>query len=277
MISLQTLATAAVALALGGSAAVAQSFAYTPGTQQYRLDQTVATTQTVQGMAQSAESNSTQFLSVALVPQGAALGVTFQLDSMMVRPPAEASALQAQATAQAEAAAKMLKGRKVVGTVSPLGKIDALADVDSSAPGAQQLANGFRAFLVPFPSGNVRNGMTWTDTVTSAFKNMGGVDGTSTSIVTYTVTGDTTVHGQKAWQVRQQGTVTMSGMGAAQGTDVAMSGSGTIAGLALVGTNGVYLGGTMEQTQALTVEIPAANMSIPVTNKVTTTVSHMGH
>jgi hypothetical protein len=271
-----SLAAAAVALAAGSTVAAAQSFAYKPGTQRYRLDQTVETTQTVQGMTQNAESRTAQFFSLDLAAQGDGLGVTYVIDSVAVIPPADASPMQAQATAQAEAAAKTLKGRKIVGTVSPLGRVSRLADADSTAAGGEQLAAGFRAFLVAFPTAAVKTGMTWTDTVTNNFRNMGGIDGTTTTVITYTVAGDTTVHGQKAWRVQQEGTLTMSGMGAAQGTDVAMSGTGTIAGVVLVGQSGVLLGADTQQSQNLTVEVPAANMSIPIMNKVTTKIQHVG-
>jgi hypothetical protein len=272
-----SLAAAAVALTAGSAVAAAQPFAYKPGTQHYRLDQTVATTQTVQGMTQNAESRTAQFFSLALAEQPDGLGVTYVIDSVTVIASENPSPMQAQANQQAEAAAQSLKGRRIVGTVTPLGKVTKLADADSTAPGGEQLAAGFRGFLVPFPSADVRAGMTWTDTTTNNFRNMGGIDGTTTSIVTYTVAGDTTVHGETAWRVRQEGTLTMSGMGAAQGTDVAMSGTGTISGEVLVGrTSGVYLGGRTEQSQSITVEVPAANMTIPITNKVTTTIQHVG-
>ena len=274
------LAAAAVALAAASSAASAQSFAYKPGAQHYRVDQTVATMQTVQGMTQNATATTAQFVSMELGAPGAeGLGVTFIIDSVVVVPAdsgAPASPAQAQAQAQAEDAAKSLKGRKLAGVVSPLGRIQKLAVVDTVVPNAQQLANGFKAFLVPFPSGAVKEGMTWTDTTTNEFKNMSGMDGTTKGIMTYTVVGDTTVNGQRAWRVEQKGTLTMNGAGAAQGTDVSLAGTGEMSGRAIVGQDGVYLGGTMEQTQSLTVEVPAASMTIPITNKVTTRIQHAG-
>jgi hypothetical protein len=271
-------AAVAVALAVASTAASAQSFAYKAGAQRYRLDQTVATSQTVQGMSQNATSSTAQFVSMELAPAAEGLGVTFVIDSVVVMPAdsaAAASPAQAQAQTQAEDAAKALKGRKLAGTVSPLGKVQQLAVVDTVVPNAQQLANGFKAFLVPFPSPEVKAGLTWTDTTTNEFKNMSGLDGTTKGVMTYTVVGDTTVHGQRAWRVEQKGTLTMTGTGSAQGTDVSLAGTGEMTGLSVVAQDGVYLGGRMEQTQSLTVEVPAANMTIPITNKVTTRIEHV--
>ena len=274
-----SVAAAALLVAAAGSTAAAQPFAYKAGAQHYRLDQTVATEQTVQGMAQSSTSSTAQFISMELAPGAQGLGVTFVIDSVLVLPgdsAAAASPMQAQVQRQAEEAAKALKGRRLSGTVTPLGRVQTLAVTDTVVPNAQQLANGFKAFLVPFPSASVKSGMTWTDTTTNEFKNMSGIDGTTKSIVTYTVVGDTTVDGQKAWKVDQKGTLTMSGAGAAQGTDVSLSGDGTVQGTVVVGQNGVYLGGDVQQTQSLKVEVPAASMTIPITNNVTTKIRPIG-
>jgi len=272
-------AAAALLVAAAGSTAAAQPFAYKAGAQAYRLDQTVATEQTVQGMAQSSTSSTAQFISMELAPGAQGLGLTFVIDSVVVLPgdsAAAASPMQAQVQRQAEDAAKALKGRRLSGTVTPLGRVQTLAVADTVVPNAQQLANGFKAFLVPFPSASVKAGLTWTDTTTNEFKNMSGIDGTTKSIVTYTVVGDTTVGGQKAWKVEQKGTLTMTGAGAAQGTDVSLSGDGTVQGTVVVGQNGVYLGGDVEQTQSLKVEVPAASMTIPITNNVTTKIRPIG-
>ena len=274
-----SVAAAALLVAAAGSTAAAQPFAYKAGAQHYRLDQTVATEQTVQGMAQSSTSSTAQFISMELAPGAQGLGVTFVIDSVLVLPAdsgAPASPMQAQVQMQAQDAAKALKGRRLTGTVTPLGRVQTLAVADTVVPNAQQLANGFKAFLVPFPNASIKSGMTWTDTTTNEFKNMSGIDGTTKSIVTYTVVGDTTVGGQKAWKVEQKGTLTMTGAGAAQGTDVSLSGDGTVQGTVVVGQNGVYLGGDVEQTQSLKVEVPAASMTIPITNNVTTKIRPIG-
>jgi hypothetical protein len=270
---------AAIALAAASSAASAQSFAYKPGAQSYRVDQTLAASQTVQGMTQSSEATTAQFVSVQLAPGSGGMGVTFVIDSVVVMPPSgETAASPAQAAVHAKAVddAKAVKGRKLVGVMTPLGRVQELAVTDTVVPNALQLANGFKAFLVPFPNASIKTGMTWTDTTTNEFKNMSGIDGTTKTVVNYTVTGDTTVNGQRAWRVAQKGTIAMNGAGVASGTDVTLSGTGTMAGTLVVGQNGVYLGGTMEQEQSLSVEVPAASMTIPITNKVTTRIQPIG-
>lgn len=275
--SLQLTPVLAAALLVAGTAAAAgaQAFAYTPGSQKYRVDQTLAMTQTVQGTTQSTTTQTAQFISLDVASRADSLALTYVVDSVSITPD-PASPQDAATAAAAAAAAEGLRGRSVVGAMSPQGHLGSLAEADGNATDGGTLAQGFRAFLVPVPTEPMRAGLTWTDTVTNEFKGMGGIDGTTVSMMTYTVAGDTTVHGQKAWRVMQEGTIRMSGMGAAQGTDVAMSGEGTMTGHALLGERGVYLGGEVEQTQNMTVEVPAANMTIPITNRVSTKVAHIG-
>ena len=268
----QLLAALALALAAAAPAVGAQSFAYKPGAQRFRLDQTIAQTQEMQGQKMDMNLTSAQFISLAAAAQGANLGLTYTVDSVRFETPTGSAAAMAGPVVEQQAAqAKALAGKQVVATISPLGEVSSLAAADSADAVGKALALGFRSFLVAFPSADVKAGMTWTDTTKSSMNNM-GLDITTTAIMTYTVAGDTTVHGRKAWKVAQQGTMTLSGMGNSQGADLVMSGGGTINGLAFVGQDGVYLGGQSEQLQNMTLEVPAASMSVPMTNKITTKI-----
>jgi hypothetical protein len=263
---------AALAVVAVAAPAAAQDFAYKPGTQQYRLEQVLSQTQEMQGQVMDMSLASAQFISLAAAPQGGGLGLTYTIDSVRFDAPTGSMAAMAGGAADQRAAqAKALTGKKVVATVSPLGVVSSIGAADTTDAAARSVAPGFRTFLIAFPSAAVKSGMTWTDTVSATMNNM-GIDVKSTAVNTYTVTGDTTAYGRKAWKVAHTGTLTLSGSGNTQGADVKLSGTGSSTGLSLVGADGVYLGGTTDQTQAMTVEVPAAGMSIPITNKVATKI-----
>ena len=263
----------ALALVVAAAPAAAQDFAYKAGTQRYRLDQTLSQTQEVQGQTMDLSLTSAQFLTVAAAAQGGGLGLTYTIDSVRFdEPTGSAAAMAGGGAAQRAAQAEALTGKQVVATVSALGAVSSIAAADTTDAAARSVAPGFRTFLVAFPNAAVKAGMTWTDTVKATMNNM-GIDVTSTAINTYTVTGDTTAYGRKAWKVEHTGALTLSGMGNTQGSDVVLSGSGTSTGTSLIAVDGVYLGGATDQTQTMTVEVPAASMSIPITNKVATRIS----
>lgn len=258
----QVVALAAVALAAAAPAARAQ-FAYQPVTQRYQLEQVIQGTQEMGGQTQSNTTTSTQVLSLTMTG-GSPLAFTFTVDSVGIG----SEVPQAQAMAQAEA--DKLKGKKVSGTLSPLGNVLTIEGPTADAAG-EQLAAGFRNFFPRFPNAAVKAGMTWTDTTSASFNN-NGIEGTSTSIVTYTVEGDTTVAGASGWRVRQQGSVNMNGMGNAQGQELTLSGDGTMSGTAVVSKDGRYLGGDSRLQQNMTVQVVAMNMQIPITQTITSKI-----
>lgn len=266
------LAALVLAAAAPVASAAAQDFAYKPGTQQYRLEQTLSQTQEMQGQMMDMSLTSAQFISLAAAPQGGGLGLTYTIDSVRFDTPTGSMAAMAGGAAdQRDAQAKALTGKQVVATASPLGAISSIGAADTTDAAARSVAPGFRTFLIAFPSAAVQSGMTWTDTVSATMNNM-GIDVKSTAINTYTVTGDTTAYGRRAWMVAHTGTLTLSGSGNTQGADVTLSGTGSSTGTSFVGVDGVYLGGTTDQTQSMTVDVPAAGMSIPITNKVATKI-----
>lgn len=253
-------------LALAAPAAQAQ-FAYQPGTHRYRLEQVTEATQEMAGQTATSTLTMMQVIGVQLAAgTGDSLAVTFTVDSVGVR----SEIPQAQAAAQAEV--DRLIGSRVTGTVSPLGQIGALEWMQGDSVRTDgDLAAGFRNFFPRFPSPSLEAGMTWTDTTSSKFSN-DGIDGTATSVVTYTVEGDTTVDGRQAWRVSQKGTVTTDGTGNSQGQELALSGGGSIEGTSVVSKDGLYLGGDSRLDQTMTVQIVAMGMEVPVTQKVTSKV-----
>jgi len=260
--------TAVVVTALAAAAPVAQAqFAYQPGTHRYQLEQVTEATQEMAGQTTSSTMSTTQIIGVQLTPgAGDSLSVTFTVDSVSV----ESELPQAQAAAQAEVA--KLVGSRVTGTVSPLGVIASLewTQRDSVSTGGD-LSAGFRNFFPRFPAAALETGMTWTDTTSSKF-DANGIDGTATSVVTYTIEGDTTVAGRPAWRISQKGTVTTNGTGNSQGQELALSGGGAIEGTNVVSKDGLYLGGDSRLDQSMTVQIVAMGVEVPVTQKVTSRI-----
>ncbi|HEU4628307.1 MAG TPA: hypothetical protein VFS08_01130 [Gemmatimonadaceae bacterium] len=273
----KTLATA-LALALAAApAAGAQSFAYAPGTRQYQLEQTIASSQEMGGAKMEMTVNTTQFITMTLgAATGGAMPVTYQVDSVTIDADAPGNPQAEAVRAQLQQQRQQIVGQRVVGAISPLGRAATLAPADSTLPNGAQLATGFRGFITAFPSADVKTGLTWTDTTTTNFDN-NGITGKTVAVITHIVEGDTTVHGAKAWKVTQQGRLTVDGSGNTNGTDVAMKGSGTMSGTSFVGQDGVFLGGNTTMSQTSTVEIPAAGMAIPLTQTVTTKLTPLGH
>lgn len=273
----KTLATALALLLAAAPVVGAQSFSYAPGTRQYQLEQTIASSQQMGGMTMDMKVNTTQFITMELgAAAGGAMPVTYRVDSVRIDADAPGNPQLDVVRAQLQQQRDAIVGQRVVGTISPLGKASGLAPADTTLPNGAQLATGFKGFLTVFPRADVKAGMTWTDTTTTSFNN-NGIVGTTIAVISHSVVGDTTVHGAKAWKVTQEGTLTVSGAGTTNGTDVEMKGSGTMSGTSFVGQDGVFLGGHTTMNQSSTVEIPAAGMSIPLTQTVTTQLTPLGH
>jgi expansin (peptidoglycan-binding protein) len=114
----------------------------------------------------------------------------------------------------------------------------------------------------------VKVGDSWTDTVTQKFSNQ-GIQGTSTLVVTSRVLGDTTVAGRGAWRVQRSGMMTTTGSGSQGGQPLVLEGHGQLNGTSYVSPRGVYLGSEEMQTAQLTVQAPAMNMTIPISQRIT--------
>lgn len=252
---------AAVAIVLAAPAAEAQ-FAYQPGAQRYRLEQVMTSTQEAMGQTMSNSMTTVQVIGVQLAPAGDSLAVTFTLDSATIT--SEVPQLQAQAQAEID----KVMGRRITGRVSARGHMGTLqVEQSADSAGDEALAAGFRNFFPRMPATALQAGASWTDTTSTSF-NTNGIEGTATSVVTYTIEGDTTVAGRPAWRVTQKGTVTTNGMGNSQGQELALSGGGTIDGFSVVGKDGIYLGGDSQLDQSMTVQVIAMGMEVPLTQSI---------
>lgn len=264
--SILTFAAGLIAAGAVSAPAVGAQAAYKPGTHSYRVDQAIAAKQTMQGQTAESSANTVQLISLSLAQAPQGLQFSLVVDSA-------STSLTGAAPAQqdaANAAMRELEGKKVTGTMTPQGKAVDLQASDSSAA-STQMVNSARGFLPKLPAGGLKAGASWNDSVTSSFNN-NGVDGKTTVVSTHAVAGDTTIAGQPAWHITQKGTVRMVGAGVSQGAQISLDGSGTVNGDAYVSKDGVYLGGDQSLTQSMTIEVPAAGLTIPMEQKVTTKV-----
>jgi hypothetical protein len=163
------------------------------------------------------------------------------------------------------------RGRRLSGRVSPRGLVHAF-DPDSS--GAEDISSSYRNFLPHLPLQPLSAGLSWTDTVRTPFT-QAGIQGTTQTIISSKVLGDTTIDGQKAWRVERMGALSMSGTGNQDGADLILSGAGTANGVSYIAQNGVYLGARSEQELSLKVEVPAASLTIPITQTTVTKIERV--
>ena len=256
--------TAALVLLLAASTLEAQdaTAGYAPGTHRYRVTREARSSQEVAGTVQSGIITTLEELTLDL--RAAArdtLRFVFTIDS---------AARESDMPGAGEA--PPAKGRRISGRISPRGS---LHDFDAESAADADMASAYRSFLPRLPAEPLRLGLTWTDTVQTPLT-QAGIRGTTRTIIVSRIVGDTTVAGQKAWRVERIGTLTMSGTGNQDGADLILTGAGTATGMSHIGAGGVYLGGTSNQELALTVEVPAASMKIPIRQTAVTKVERIG-
>lgn len=255
---LKSATVALVLLTVGAAALEAQaaSTGYAPGTHRYRVTRESKSVQEMMGQSQAGAISTFEEFTLDLRPAGKdTLRFSITIDS--------ASRTSDAPTGTEE---PVRKGLKVSGRVAPNG---AFHQFDREPKVDEALSGPYRNFLPQLPAAGVKMGATWSDTIRAPFS-QGGIDGTTVTTIDSRVLGDTTVGGQKAWRIERTGRLSMSGTGNQNGADLILSGSGTASGMSLIGTNGVYLGATSTQDLSMTVEVPAASMTIPI--KQTTVV-----
>ena len=261
----KTAALAAAFGALAGATAVhAQTFAYAPGQQQYRITSIIRRTQEVGEQKMSDSATSVQVISVALAPKAQdTLQFTYTIDSLRT------------SMAEAEALLAGMRGKKVTGAMSPRGDVftfEIPAEAESQMGGQEY--QSLRTFLIHFPNASLRPGVTWVDTVSNKFSTM-GIDGTETSIVTSRVAGDTTIARQKAWRIERNAAVTLTGTGNQNGQALVVNGTRTVTGVGYVSRDGVYLGANSMQQAKTTISAPGAGQSMVISQSATTKIERV--
>ncbi len=268
---------AALCLAAAGSSMAATlparaqggaPFAYAPGTQQYRITTVTHRTQDQSGGRApfEFEVTTTQYITLRITSAGRdTLGLTISMDSLKVASTLDALPPDTDG----------FRGTTLRGTMSPQGRIYSFEAPAGTQPGkVTALYRAFRPFLVPFPSGAMAPGLTWADSTVDHIEKKPFTI-TSTSVTTWTVTGDTTYAGQKAWRVERVAIVTTLGIGTEGTMPLRLEGDDTIRGVRYVTASGTYLGGSATQTSLLQMNTQVGadqSESAPIRQTIKTTI-----
>jgi hypothetical protein len=252
----------ALFLLAGAPAAAMAQFSYAPGTSQYRITSSMKGAQEVMGQRQEMESSSNQLITVAVARANRdTLQVTTTMDSIVVVGP----------MGMTPPGVDKMRGAKVVARVSPTGQVYSVTmPVPDSIQDAANLTYEMSNVL-PKMRGNAAAGATWTDTTSRKVTN-GGIELDRSTIATYTVAGDTTVSGQKAWKVARTSKTTLSGSGAQGGQPMTVEGTSQGNGAMFVTANGNFLGYTNQEMVNLKVVLAANGMEVGITQDATTKV-----
>ena len=248
----------ALAAALPLSAAVlgAQGFHYAAGTSQYRITSSTHGAQEVMGQKQEYDVTGMQRMTVALARKaGDSLAVDVTMDSITMQGP----------QGPTPGLDKMI-GSKFSGAMSSTGKNFGMKTTVAEEA-AEQMAIELGSFLPSIPVA-LKPGATWTDTLSSKFKQM-GISGDRKRIATMTVVGDTTVNGEKGWKVNVASNTTMTGSGEGQAGAMTLEAVSTGTGVFVVSQAGTFIGGTNDDDTKIKVVIAANGMEVAVTQKQT--------
>ena len=238
--------------------------AYAPVAAKYHITSKGKTSQVMMGQAQEFETSSNQRLSLAVTKAGDALSLTMTLDSAIVTSGAPTGAPDMSSAI----------GMKFVGAMALDGKVTSSQVFDKSgAVSTSDFASNLRSILPRLRLGATK-GDVWVDSFTVLGK-QGDADLTSASVVNYTLAGDTVVAGTKAWKVVGLSATKINGKGSRMGSDYTIDGDvkGTIT--AVVSTAGILLGQVSESDTNLSVNVPAAQMTIPIVQHGTVQVDKL--
>lgn len=255
---------AAVVLAAVATSAQAQDLSYVPGEFKYRLATQLHQKQEMMGQTQEAHREASQFITLKLDRQaGDALGFSITVDSTRTD----------SSTGPMPPTESRMVGKTVTGTVSPRGRVLTFsAPADSAVSEAE--FRSLRAFFIRLPDRNTR-GASVIDTLADTIQSQ-GLEIKQFVVMTSTVAGDTTIDGKKAIVLERNGTLTMSGDGEQGGQELVLDGSGTVTGKVFVGADGGLLGGQIRNDAQMNVAVPAANLTIPITQTSTSIINRIG-
>jgi hypothetical protein len=234
---------------------------YAPTVQHYRLHSVVNRSQQVQGQKTDFQITNDQLVTVT-IQNGVkdTLRFAVSLDSTNMT-----STLPVQLPDVAS-----LQGTKVSGAMLSSGKVVSFKSESKKDDGLDRksVIESMAHFLLALPAG-ATSGSHWTDTATSNVVHEKN-DLRTRTITTSTIVVDTTFAGQKAWRVRRQTALQLSGTQTQQNDQLTVSGDGSGDGMYYIGVNGIYLGSTASQKMNMTVKSQGG--SVPVVQTATSTV-----
>jgi hypothetical protein len=210
---------------------------------------------------QSTNSSTVTFKAKGLKDKNFLLGVT--IDDMV-------STVASSAQGDMSPDLSSVKGKTFDMIVSPLG-----AEVDATGAEAityefggstRNLATGFKMFFPDMPGKPVKVGDTWPSTDGTDEK-MGEMTLRIDIKSVHTLEGFETIDGMECARISTAATGTVTGSGSQQGMDLTLA--GTTKGKTLwyfAVKEGIYVKSTSDTTTEVSVEVPAAGMTIPSTS-----------
>ena len=259
-----TRAIAALSIVVAPVAAQNTLGAYAPVAAKYHITSKGKTSQVMMGQAQEFETSSNQLLSLAVAKAGDALSLTMTLDSATVTSGAPTGAPDMSSAI----------GMKFIGAMALDGKVSSSQVLDKSGVvSTSDFASNLRSILPRLRIGATK-GTVWVDSFTVLGK-QGDADLTSQSVVNYTLAGDTMVAGTKAWKVVGVSATKINGKGSRMGSDYTIDGDVKGTMTAVVSTAGILLGQVSESDTNISVNVPAAQMTIPIVQHGTVQVDKL--
>jgi hypothetical protein len=255
---------AAVALTFSATLGGAQGLpGYAPSKVTYKVTNSVATMQNMMGNMQTSETNADQELTIAVVKDGTGLKYMMTLDA--------ASAKSSNPMVPVPDMSEIL-GTTVTGAMAPDGKVEKFEVMGKGGtPSTSPLAGTLRPMLPRLKVG-AKLGDSWNDSATVTQKQNGADVKTTTQSVSKYVS-DTTINGVKGHKITVTSTGTVSGSGSQMGADFSINGTSKSTSTIVVGADGVLLGLMSDGASDMMIEVPQAQMSIPMQMKNTTVMA----
>jgi hypothetical protein len=267
-----TRAFALCALSAVAAHAQGKPFAYSPGTQRYRLT-TVINNQRDQTGGRAPltyQVTTTQVVTVTLARKSRdTLSLSIHIDSADVESDLDAK----------KPDLSFERGVTLTGTMSPTGHIYVFGTPTDAANGTLQSSNlaalykSFQHFLPAFPGADVHVGLAWSDTTEQRELHRSSFDSVVTQTVTaWKVAADTTIAGSHAWRVDRSSTIELSGDGTEAGQTIHLDGDGSIKSAAFVNPAGIYLGAKASQNVRFVSSFKETGEGAPQSQSIKTTI-----
>jgi len=253
------LALLSTALLLGAYPLRAQDVQYAVGTTRYRVSTTTKGSQSSPIGNSNFELGMRQQITLNLAKQtNDTMLATITLDSI------------AMSGAAAGADVSALQGARFVSLVSPTGRVYSTKTPSSANPLVSQIAEGITRYL-PSYHAPLKTGLAWADTTTGKVTQQ-GMEVDRTVVSAFTVEGDTTIDGAKAFKIARVTNVKAAGSGTSQGTPISMESISKSNGSFFVSSKGVFLGATSTDDVNLKLKILAQGAEISMTQNAQTRI-----
>ncbi len=220
-------------------------------------------------MAMTATSTVTLAMSFASGADGIQVTTTFEELSASMTQPMGGSLSASESDIEGD----------LVFTIDERGKgtVVTLPKTKGSAEQLVSPATFVHEFFPRLPGGAVNPGDTWTDTIQYEVQTA-DADVSSSSVLTYTLVGDTVVDGTTLLHITYEGEADVVGAGVTEGMEVIQAFSGDVTGMFLWDpARGLMVAGESSQDMDGSVEVPAAGMPpMPMTVRGSGTVRLQG-